>query len=76
MTPTGSGLHPYPEPTSPKLTLLEEMVMVLTGAGSWKKTGVSFGSCGALPCPALEAGGQELALRRAWVRTGEVSHPP
>lgn len=34
MTPRESRLHPYLQPASPKLTLLEEMVMVLTGAGS------------------------------------------
>lgn len=52
MTPRGSRLHPYTQSTVPKLTLLEEMVIVLTGAGSWKKIGISFGPWGFPPCPA------------------------
>lgn len=72
MTPRGSRLYPYPQPTLPRLTLLEEMVMVLIGAGSWKKMGISFGPRGLPPCPAPEVRGQQLVLRRAWA----VPHPP
>lgn len=50
--PQGERAPSSPQPAPLKLTLLEEMVMVFTGAGSWEERRVSPGLWG-LPGPAL-----------------------